>query len=319
VALPLLATIEETLRQLKAAMELHRRSLATAAPPPVATGRTMLSGPLAAIAAEIERSAGVAVVGAVAAKLERLFAGSDGSALSVWLERIRGAGSLHADLQLVIESLTTHETYFFRDPGQLDLLRVQLGRRISRLGRAGTRRLRLWSAGCSTGEEAYSLAIVAQLALADAGEAMAAGWTVEVLGSDISGRAVEIAERAYYGTAGLSPFRALPSELERYFSSEPGGAGRVVAPGLKRLVRFSRFNLLDAAPPILDCDVVACRNVLIYLTAPAAAHVQRLLQRALASEGILLLGPTDSLIEPERYETVWAEKGIVHVLATERA
>src|SRR5437870_12105028 len=113
------ATIEETLRQLRAAMEDHRRSLAgdgalapgpNAAPPPRR---------LQDIGAEIERAAGVAVTGAVAAKLDRLFAGSDAVALAAWLERIRRPDSLHPDLQLVIESLTTHETYFFRDPAQL--------------------------------------------------------------------------------------------------------------------------------------------------------------------------------------------------------
>ena len=117
----MLDTIEETLRQLREAMEAHRRSLAGEDPAPaipVNSAPTATRPPrsLAEVAVEVERAAGVQVSGAVAAKLERLFAGSDDVTLAEWLSRIRRPGSLHPELQLIIESLTTHETFFFRDP-----------------------------------------------------------------------------------------------------------------------------------------------------------------------------------------------------------
>lgn len=325
----MLDTIEETLRQLRVAMETHRRSLAAdgvppgASPPPGAATPVPAASDarLAEVAAVIERAAGVQISGAVGAKLDRLFASSDDAAIAEWLKRIRVPGPLHPDLQLLIESLTTHETYFFRDRLQLDLLRTATLPPLIAAARADRRRrLRLWSAGCATGEEAYSLAVVALAALHDAGEAIERkgrvrplpGWTVEVLGTDISGRALEVAGGGVYGTGPLSSFREAPPDLLAYFPPTPDGSGRRVRDELKHMVRFGRFNLLDTPPPIVECDVVACRNVLIYLTAAAGRRVQDVLHRALRPGGCLLLGPTDSLADPGRFESHWSGTRIVH-------
>lgn len=319
----MLDTIEETLRQLRVAMETHRRSLAVdgAPPAPGTSPVTVSDHRLAEVAAEIERAAGVQVSGTVAAKLDRLFASSDDAAIAEWLKRVRGPGPLHPDLQLLIESLTTHETYFFRDRTQLELLRTAMLPPLIAAARAdGRLRLRLWSAGCATGEEAYSLAVVALSALHDAGEAIERkgqikplpGWSVEVLGTDISGRALEVAAAGVYGTGPLSSFREVPPDLLAYFPATADGAERRVRDELRGSVRFARGNLLDASPPIADCDVVACRNVLIYLTAAARRRAQDLLHRALRRGGCLLLGPTDSLVDPERYDSRWSGTRIVH-------
>ena len=72
---------------------------------------------------------------------------------------------------------------------------------------------------------------------------------------------------------------------------------------------------MDRVPPIQDCDAVACRNVLLYLTPAAIAHAQDVVERALAPGGILLLGPTDRLVRPERFETRWTSHGVIHSLA----
>jgi chemotaxis protein methyltransferase CheR len=322
----MLDTIEETLRQLRAAMEVHRRSLAgegllTTAPVSSAPAPTRSPRWLAEVAAEIERAAGVQMSEAVAAKLARLFAGSDEATATEWLCRVRRPGPLHADLQLLIESLTTHETYFFRDAAQLHLLRTAMLPQLIETARAsGRRRLRLWSAGCSTGEEAYSLAIVTLLALHEAGEGILAqgrarpspGWTIEVLGTDISGRALDIATSGVYGTGALSSFREMSPDLLAYFPLTADGKSRQVHDELHGYVRFARFNLLDAPPPIGECDVVACRNVLIYLTAEAGRRVQEGLHAALRPGGCLLLGPTDSLVDPLRFDSHWRGTGIVH-------
>lgn len=315
----MLDAIEKTLRQLRVAMDDHRRSLAADGGPALADGRP--AGRFAEICAEIERAAGVQASGAVAAKLERLFAAADADALAAWMRRIRRDSGLHPDLQLLIESLTTHETYFFRDRPQLDALRTQMLPPLIAAARArGSLRLRLWSAGCSTGEEAFSLAVVALAALFDAGEAIASngrvtalpGWQVEVLGTDISGRALDTAAAGLYGTGRLSSFRDVPSELLGHFPLTADGKARRVSDELRRIVRFARFNLIDPAPPIASCDVVACRNVLIYLTAEAGRRAQDVLYRALRPGGCLLLGPTDSLAEPEGYDSHWHGTAFVH-------
>ena len=322
----MVATIEETLRVLRETMEDHRRSLAGEPAPPAPAALPSpprRSSPrwLTEVGAELERAAGVQMSETIAAKLERLFAGSDDLTLDEWLRRVRRPGPLHSDLQLLIESLTTHETYFFRDLAQLKHLRTAvLPRLIEEARSSGRRRLRLWSAGCSTGEEAYSLAVLALLALHDAGEGILAngrarpmpGWTVEVLGTDISGRALDIATAGVYGTGALSSFREAPPELLAYFPETPDGRSRRVHDELRELVRFQRFNLIDTPLPISECDVVACRNVLIYLTADAVRRVQNGLYHALRPGGCLLLGPTDSLSDPLRFESHWIGSGIVH-------
>jgi chemotaxis protein methyltransferase CheR len=323
----MLDTIEETLRVLRETMEAHRRSLAGEPPPFEASAMPPAAAPrsppwLIEVAAELERAAGVQASDAIAAKLERLFAASDDATVGEWLQRVRRPGAgLHADLQLLIESLTTHETYFFRDRAQLDFLRTSMLPPLIQEARAsGRRRLRLWSAGCATGEEAYSLAIVALLALHDAGEGVlwqgrvrpSPGWTIEVLGSDISTRALVVAISGVYGMGSLSSFRELPPELFAYFVAAADGKSRQVHDELRDFVRFKRFNLIDVPPPIADCDVVACRNVLIYLTDEAGRRVQAGLHRALRPGGCLLLGPTDSLADPLRFESRWSGTGIIH-------
>ncbi|MBM3546986.1 MAG: protein-glutamate O-methyltransferase CheR [Alphaproteobacteria bacterium] len=322
----MLGTIEETLRVLRETMEHHRRSLAGEVSSPVslpAPAARSSSPPrwVADVGAELERAAGVQMSDTIAAKLERLFAGSDSLAIDEWLRRVRRPGSLHPDLQLLIESLTTHETFFFRDPAQLRLLRTTMLPKMIEAARAsGRRRLRLWSAGCATGEEAYSLAIVALLALHDAGEGVLAqgrvrpmpGWTIEALGTDISGRALDVATSGVYGTGGLSSFRDVPSELLIYLQETEDGKSRRVHDELREFVRFQRFNLIDTQLPIAECDIVACRNVLIYLTAECRRRVQDSLHRALRPGGCLLLGPTDSLVDPGRFESHWSDTGIVH-------
>jgi len=327
----MLDTIEETLRQLRMAMDDHRRSLAadagpamTLAEPRAPDARPSEAGQaerLAGICAELERVAGVQTSGAVAAKLDRLFAASDADALAAWVRRIRRDPGVHPDLQLLIESLTTHETYFFRDRPQLDVLRTEMLPPLIAAARAsGSRRLRLWSAGCATGEEAFSLAVVALAALFDAGEAIAAngrvtalpGWRIEVLGTDISGRALETASAGLYGTGRLSSFRDVPAELLGHFPLTGEGGSRRVSDDLRRIVRFARFNLVDADPPISGCDVVACRNVLIYLTPEAGRRAQEALHRALRPGGCLLLGPTDSIVDAGLYDSHWRGTAFVH-------
>lgn len=193
------------------------------------------------------------------------------------------------------ELLTTHETYFFREDYQLRAFRNEVLPMVAERGRA-RRRLHLWSAGCSTGEEAYTIAmLVLESRLFD-------GWDVRVYGSDLSKRCIAAARRGVYGPAS---FRTTTDEAkERWFvpaekaGPETGGAAFSVAPAVRALCHFGQMNLLDDERTHLvgRCDVIFCRNVVIYFDAPARKRVIDMFYDRLMPGGVLLLGHAESLL-----------------------
>lgn len=202
----------------------------------------------------------------------------------------------------LVVSLTVGESYFFREPAQIELLRQRaLPERADVRGPAGT--LRLWSAGCATGQEAYTLAIL----LKEEGLASRS----RVLATDLSRQALERARRGVYGNWSL---RALDDRRRHaYFREVPGGFA--IDRGLARAITFRQHNLVDAAAgrPVRDMDVVLCRNVLVYLTSAAVEAVGRVLVEALAPGGWLLTASTDPRLEGvEGLHTVVTPEGMVY-------
>lgn len=193
-----------------------------------------------------------------------------------------------AELERAVELLVPHETYFFREPAQLECLRQEL---LPALLEANTQRreLSLWSAGCASGEEAYTLAMLL-------GEAPgAAGWRVQVVGTDLSAPLLEHARHAEYGPGSL---RAT-SEARRRAFFEPLGEGRVrVRPPWREAVRFERANLLDAQAlaGLPTFDLILCRNVLMYFDQPTRRLVVERFHQHLAPGGTLLLGHSENLL-----------------------
>lgn len=185
------------------------------------------------------------------------------------------------------ELLTTHETYFFREEYQLRAFRDELLPRFASENKA-RRRLHLWSAGCSTGEEAYTIAIlVLESGLFD-------GWEVRVYGSDVSRQCIAAARRGVYSPAS---FRATPEDLQkRWFKPTEGGLG--VSDRVRALCHFGQMNLLDDERTQLigRVDAVFCRNVLIYFDAPTRRRVIDMFHARLAPGGVLLLGHSESLL-----------------------
>ncbi|HEY1796728.1 MAG TPA: CheR family methyltransferase [Stellaceae bacterium] len=329
--------MEETLRQLQEAMQAHRRIMAGADP-------SGSDGDIAALPSlahdvrgvavqllvrDIERVCGIDISGMMEAKLGRVLASVSLPALQAWVDRLHRLPPDDAEWLSLVESLTVHETFFHRDRSQLDLLRRRLlPEVIAGAARDGSRRLRFWSAGCATGEEAYTLAIVGLLALRDAGFARdeADGgigclppWTIEVLGSDISRQVLARAAAATYPTEELGAFRSLPDDLNPFFPAvRCEDAGPVESRGVhhrvRSHVRFGWFNLMAETPPVDGCDIVLCRNVLIYLTPTARARAQSVLQRALRPGGYLMLGPTDALTEERRCDACWGEGAVAYRL-----
>jgi chemotaxis protein methyltransferase CheR len=188
----------------------------------------------------------------------------------------------------LIDEVTVQETAFMRDRPQLDAIAW------GSLGATRSRALRVWSVGCASGEEAYTLALLAV-------EAFAPGpLRVEVLGTDISDAALATAAVGRYGERAM---RAVdPALRERYFDRQ-GDGSYLVGGRLRRLVRFRRHNLARGpTPPSGEAgfDLVICRNVLIYFDAALVAPAVAALRRALRPGGTLLLGHADALPQGSR-------------------
>jgi chemotaxis protein methyltransferase CheR len=190
------------------------------------------------------------------------------------------------EIEMALDEVTTHETYFFREEFQLRVFRDQVLPRL-RAASESRRRLNLWSAGCSTGEEAYTLSILLD-------DLDLEGWDVRVVGTDLSRRCIQQARRGVYGPAS---FRSTPREdLARFFVDDPDGA-RIHGPARDRCV-FTQMNLLfpERSALVGLADAVFCRNVLIYLAEDARQRVLETLFDRMSPGGYLFLGHAESLL-----------------------
>lgn len=273
---------------------------------------------------DVRRKSGIRHDRPLERKLCRILASMPLPALERWVAVVEASPPDSPDWLSFIENLTIHETYFFRDiPHHAHLRATVLPAIVAARRARGERTLCLWSAGCATGEEAYSLAIVALEALADLGEAERTGhgivtrWALDVLGTDLSRLAVAQARNACYGGDGLGPFRDLPPEYAGWFVPLEGAeAGtRRVRADARRAVRFRQHNLMLPEPPETGFDLVSCRNVLIYFDDDARRAAQRQLAAALAPGGWLVLGTTDRPAAPQRFERHRGERALAYRLA----
>ena len=194
---------------------------------------------------------------------------------------------------LMIDCITTNETHFFREPRHFDFLTQQVFPRWKREVAAGERlsRLTIWSAGCSTGEEPYSLAMLLLKHFPPD-----QGWFVEILATDISTRVLEKARAAIFP---LEKAKEIPREFLRAYmlkgTGEQTGFMRA-SPELQRMVRFARVNLsADSCPIDGAFDLIFCRNVLIYFDQQSKQKVIAGLLQHLASSGLLFVGHSEHL------------------------
>jgi chemotaxis protein methyltransferase CheR len=186
----------------------------------------------------------------------------------------------------VVEALTTHESSFFRDGFPFDHLRGALSRMMA--AKPAGERLRIWSAGCSTGQEAYSVAMLATDVLG-----AEAARRVEIVGTDISRKVLFRARQGVFSAFEVR--RGLGAcELSRHFTAD--AAGWRVKPALLAMARFEEGNLLEPNAALGRFDAVFCRNVLIYFDAPTKARVLDALARRLGAGGVLYLGAAETMI-----------------------
>lgn len=187
----------------------------------------------------------------------------------------------------VVEALLNNETYFFRDRTPFDVLsRHALDELYKR--RHAKRRIRIWSAGCSTGQEAYSLAML----FAEEAERWR-GWSIDILGTDVSGGVIHRARDGIYTQFEVQRGLAI-SQTIRWFE-ECGEGWRIVEP-LRKYVRFQEHNLLEAPPHPGGFDIVLCRNVLLYLCAERKAVAFDRIASSMAEDGWLMLGAGETVI-----------------------
>jgi len=189
--------------------------------------------------------------------------------------------------QRVVEALLNNETYFFRDRVPFDQLgRTALPALAER--RHDVRRLRIWSAGCSTGQELYSLAM-----LFAEDPVRWRGWSIDLMGSDVSETAVNRAREGLYTQFEAQRGLAV-TQMIRWF--EEGEQGWRVAEGLRRSVRFQVHNILEAPPHPGEFDIILCRNVLLYLSGDKKRAAFDRLASGLAPDGWLMLGAGETVI-----------------------
>jgi len=193
------------------------------------------------------------------------------------------------ELESMVSHLTNNETYFFREATQLRVFSDNVLRTLKeRKTAAGERRLRVLSAGCSTGEEALSLAMI----LLDSGYFFW-NWDLQVVGIDIDSVALEKARRGLYFR---NSFRSVEAALvERHFL--PEGAGHRVKDNVRRLVTLRQGNLVDRASyeGLAPVDALFCRNVLIYFSDDSIRRAVQIFFECLAPGGYLFLGHAESL------------------------
>jgi chemotaxis protein methyltransferase CheR len=186
-----------------------------------------------------------------------------------------------------MDVLTVNETYFFREQNQLMAFGEEILEELKAVNR-NKRTLRIWSAGCSTGEEPYTIAMIINE------KAAFSGWDIEIHGSDINQRVLQTARRGVYRK---NSFRTTePYFLNKYFVEEDGAYR--ISDAVKKYVNFSYLNLLDPfkAKFLGRMDVIFCRNVLIYFDNASRRRVIDNFYDRLMDGGYLLLGHAESLI-----------------------
>ena len=191
------------------------------------------------------------------------------------------------EMNSVVDILTTNETYFLREEYQLKAFKEEILPAI--LKKKSDKTIRIWSAGCSSGEEPYTLAMLVIEAQ------LPSDWKVEIIGSDISQRVLQVARRGAYSK---SSFRVMPDDYrERFFKKGESGKYHV-NDELKEKVTFGKLNLLDSQRINLipAMDVILCRNVIIYFDKETKRKVIDNFYNKLNEGGYLLLGHSESLM-----------------------
>ena len=222
----------------------------------------------------------------------------------------------------VVEALLNNETYFFRDHAYFNTLTAVVLPELAHK-RAASKKLSIWSAGCSTGQEVLSLAM-----LFCEQPARWADWTIEILGTDISGKAIEQARSGVFSQFEIQRGISV-AQMLNFFTETP--KGWAASKKVLDLTRFEQRNILDAPPAPRNFDLVLCRNCLLYFDPEVRRTAFDRLASGIASDGFLMLGAGETVVgQTDRFEpaecgsAIYAPKGSAAALtpalaATKRA
>jgi chemotaxis protein methyltransferase CheR len=215
--------------------------------------------------------------------------------------RTQPANTLHAK---VVEAMTTNETSFFRDIHPFDALRTQLLPQL-RSARAATKTLRIWSAACSTGQEAYSIAMT----IREHFPALAS-WNVRIVGTDLSTAMVARAQQGTFNQIEVN--RGMPAPLlVKYF--ERKGVQWRAKDCLRELIECKTMNLAEPWMGLPRCDIVFLRNVLIYFDVPTKRAILTRVKQILAPDGYLFLGGAETTLKlDDSFERVQVDKAVYY-------
>jgi chemotaxis protein methyltransferase CheR len=194
-------------------------------------------------------------------------------------------------IEILAGELTVGETYFFRETQSLDVFSGRILPELARARKGAERHLRLWSAGCCSGEEPYSLAIMLDRLLPDLRQ-----WQVTILGTDINPRFLAKAADGIYTDWS---FRNAPTWLKTDYFNSVGENRFEIIPRIKRMVTFSYLNLAEDGYPSLTTntnamDLIFCRNVLMYFSPEGTKRVVHKFRRSLVDQGWLVVSPTET-------------------------
>lgn len=213
------------------------------------------------------------------------------ASVEAYIHRVLSVPLTHQQIEILASHLTVGETYFFRDRHSFEALEQYVLPELILSRRDSERRLRIWCAGCCTGEEPYSIAMLLDRLLPDHEQ-----WHVTVLATDINPQFLRKAAEGIYGNWS---FRGTPAWVkEHYFKTGPHGRFEI-HPRIKKMVTFSYLNLADDVYPSLSnntnaMDIIFCRNVLMYFTAELAEKVVGNLYRAVMDGGWLAVSPVEA-------------------------
>jgi chemotaxis protein methyltransferase CheR len=221
------------------------------------------------------------------------------------LDELAGAVRSRKDealLRDITEAMTTNESSFFRDQKPFDLFRQVVLPRLLET-RAAKRQIRIWSAACSSGQEAYSLSMLLQDEAAKL-----AGWRIEIVGTDISAEMVERARAGVYTQFEVQ--RGLPIQmLVKHFKQN--GDKWQISQQLRQMATFREWNLLQDLGGLGQFDIVFCRNVLIYFDQPTKTKVLESIARIMPPDGVLYLGGAETVLGiTDRFRAVEGQRGI---------
>jgi chemotaxis protein methyltransferase CheR len=293
--------------------------------PSTETQRTRVLGNIAKILAD---SFGLTASQQMMNKLVRQFEGLGLPALIDTINELENLPFYHPKWRILVDILTVHETYFFRDMHQLTMLhKVLLPCLIQQAAKQCSPQLRIWSAGCSTGEEVYSVAMLLLDALLQAGYAFGSvqggihlmpGWDVQIIGTDISEITLDKAKQAQYANFFMGSFRSMEQRWHPWFDELPelnvhGQPLLCPKEFVRKITTFKWQNIKEQSAGMPTYDLILCRNVLIYFDDHNKKIIQQNFINTLKDGGMLILGAADPWFNQQGIDISWQD-GLVYYL-----